>query len=126
MKPRRISAGAFLDRLGIPTGREITFSEITYTPGGGVDTIRICGELFEGTRLRTLLGLRSTAMSISTAGTEVAITTRGYGHRVGMSQYGADAMAEAGSSWRQILSHYYPGTEAVRLLPEGAGERAAK
>ena len=117
------STAEFLDRLDLPAGSEITFSEITYTPGGGVDTIRICGELFQGTRLRTLLGLRSTAMAISVAGTEVAITTRGYGHRVGMSQYGADAMASAGSSWRQILAHYYPGTEAVRLAPEGTRER---
>lgn len=82
----------------------------TYTPGGGVASIKIGGKEFTGTQLRTLLGLRSTALTISVEGEQILITTRGYGHRVGMSQYGADAMAVAGSSYSQILSHYYPGT----------------
>ena len=84
---------------------------VQYTAGGGVDTMEICGKTFRGTELRQLLGLRSTAMTVSRKDNTVQITTRGFGHRVGMSQYGADAMAVAGSDWRQILAHYYPGTE---------------
>jgi len=45
------------------------------------------------------------------------ITTKGYGHRVGMSQYGANAMAVAGSTYQEILAHYYPGTELKVLSP---------
>lgn len=86
------------------------FSDITYTPGGGVDTIKICGTEFTGTELRSLLNLRSTAFHITALPDTITITTRGYGHRVGMSQYGAEAMAQAGSDYQEILSHYYPDT----------------
>lgn len=84
--------------------------KITYTEGGGVDTIQIGNTTFKGTTLRQLLGLRSTAFVITAVGDTVTITTKGFGHRVGMSQYGAEAMAVTGSTYRQILSHYYLGT----------------
>ena len=60
--------------------------------------------------MRNLLGLRSTAFVISIVGDTVTITTKGFGHRVGMSQYGADAMAVQGYSYVEILQHYYQGT----------------
>ena len=82
----------------------------TYTPGGGVDTIQIGGKTFTGKQLRSLLGLRSTAFSMEITGEGATITTKGFGHRVGMSQYGADAMAVSGSSWQEILAYYYQGT----------------
>ena len=84
--------------------------KITYTDGGGVDNIELGGKIFTGKELRTLLGLRSTAFSLEDGGEEIHITTKGFGHRVGMSQYGADAMAASGSSWQEILNYYYPGT----------------
>ena len=87
----------------------------TYTAGGGVNTMRIGGVDFPGTELRRLLGLRSTAFNIQTDAAGVTVTTRGYGHRVGMSQYGADAMAAGGSSYGEILMYYYRGTELKRL-----------
>ena len=87
------------------------FGEITYTRGGGVETIRIGDSLFSGTMVRSLLNLRSTAFSVEVQGDSAVFTTRGFGHRVGMSQYGADAMAAAGATYREILYHYYPGTE---------------
>ena len=70
----------------------------------------LCGKTYQGTELRQLLGLRSTAFVLTAIGDSVTITTKGYGHRVGMSQYGADAMAVAGSDFRQILTHYYKST----------------
>ena len=73
----------------------------------------IGGKTYKGTELRQKLGLRSTAFTVS-AGENITITTRGYGHRVGMSQYGAQAMARAGSSCAEILAHYYTGAELVR------------
>ncbi len=85
--------------------------EVTYTDGGGVAEMWIGGKKFEGTALREKLGLRSTAFVMTAVGDTVYITTRGFGHRVGMSQYGAEAMAVNGSSYQEILSHYYPGTE---------------
>lgn len=82
----------------------------TYTTGGGVDTLSIGGKSFTGTRLRSLLGLRSTAITMEASGEGITITTKGFGHRVGLSQYGADAMAALGSSFVEILAYYYRGT----------------
>ena len=84
--------------------------QITYTAGGGVDTVALGGKTFTGREIRTLLGLRSTAFSMEDRGSEILITTRGFGHRVGLSQYGADAMAVSGKTWQEILNYYYPGT----------------
>lgn len=86
---------------------------VTYTDGGGVDTVYIGGVPYKGTQVRQLLGLRSTAFVMTAMGDRVTVTTKGYGHRVGMSQYGADAMAVAGNTYKEILAHYYPGTELV-------------
>lgn len=86
------------------------FGQATYTRGGGVETMLIGGKLYEGTQLRSLLGLRSTAFSVSVSGNTITIKTKGFGHRVGMSQYGAQAMAASGKLFQEILNHYYPGT----------------
>lgn len=98
------------------------FRDVTYTDGGGIDTMTIGDTVYRGTQLRTLLGLRSTAFSVTASEDAVTITTRGYGHRVGMSQYGADAMAVMGSSFGEILLHYYPGTTLTRLDSSGTAE----
>ncbi len=102
----------FMEILGVSAdkGLEHCVQHITYTSGGGVDTITICGTEFSGTQVRSLLGLRSTSFVISIVGNRVTITTKGFGHRVGMSQYGAEAMAVAGSDYAEILVHYYKGT----------------
>lgn len=91
------------------------FGMTTYTEGGGVATMYIGGQPYTGTQLRELLSLRSTAFAVEAGSEAITITTLGYGHRVGMSQYGADAMAVAGSSYVQILAHYYPGTTLTQL-----------
>lgn len=100
---------------GDPSG---WFGVVRYTAGGGVDTIQICGETYTGKELRSILGLRSTAFTVTTEGDTILFETRGYGHRVGMSQYGAQAMAERGSTWQEILFHYYQGTELAQLAEE--------
>lgn len=107
----------FQERLGrtLEGDPRSWFAEKTYTPGGGIDTMTIGGEGYTGTQLRRLLGLPSTAMTISASADTITVVTRGYGHRVGMSQYGADAMAVTGSDYKQILAHYYPGTTLERL-----------
>ena len=108
---------AFLSALSLEgNGKpESWFGEVTYTAGGGVDMMEICGKTFSGTELRSLLALRSTAITMEPEGDSIRISTRGYGHRVGMSQYGADAMAVGGSTYEEILAHYYRGTELQKL-----------
>lgn len=94
------------------------FGMTTYTSGDGVATMQIGGKTYQGTKLRSILGLRSTAFSVEVVSGEIRITTRGFGHRVGMSQYGADAMAAGGSGYREILAYYYPGTLLIRAEGE--------
>ncbi len=108
----KFTATEFTALLGIsPTGSPASwFGDITYTPGGGVNTMKICGVTYKGTTLRQKLGLRSTAFTVMAVGDRVHILTKGFGHRVGMSQYGAEAMAVRGGSYEEILAHYYPGT----------------
>lgn len=87
------------------------FGDISYTDGNGVDTVQICGQTYTGLQLREALGLRSTAFSIYVEDDIIVIETKGFGHRVGMSQYGAQAMAGEGKTWEQILTHYYQGAK---------------
>ena len=87
------------------------FTVEAFTAGGGLASMNSCGERFSGTQLRRLLSLPSTAMTITATGDTITIVTKGYGHRVGMSQYGADAMAATGKTYPEILAYYYPGTQ---------------
>lgn len=87
----------------------------TYTNGGGVALMAVAGRSYTGTELRRLLSLNSTAFTMTADSGGIYITTTGKGHRVGMSQYGADAMAVLGSSYTQILMHYYQGTRIDKI-----------
>ena len=114
------TAKDFQNKLGVTLkGKpESWFGTATYTVGGGVDQIRIGGTLYKGTQLREKLGLRSTDFKITTSDTGVTFVTNGYGHRVGMSQYGADAMAAIGYDYESILLHYYTGTRLGQYSPD--------
>ena len=108
----------FSQALGAPLSGPPTgwFRNVAFTRGGGIAEMEIGGVRYTGVELRGLLGLPSTDFSISATETTITITTHGYGHRVGMSQYGADAMAMTGKDYREILAHYYPGTELVTRI----------
>ena len=82
---------------------------------GYVKEIRIDRIVFTGREVREKLNLRSSCFTIKENKDNVVITTKGYGHGVGMSQIGAQAMAEKGKSYKQILSHYYPKTKIEKL-----------
>lgn len=107
----------FQEQLGISLDGDPNtwFGDITYTSGGGIDSMVIGGVTYKGTTLRSLLGLRSTVFQVIVSDSAICFETHGYGHRVGMSQYGADAMAIEGESYDQILTHYYCGTEIVHF-----------
>lgn len=102
----------------IPGPANSWIGKITLTAGNGVNTIEIGKETYSGTQIRSLLGLRSTAFTITIVGDAIAVSTKGFGHRVGMSQYGADAMAVQGEGFQDILLHYYNGTELVGYVDE--------
>ncbi len=118
------TAKEFQDALGVSlTGTPASWlGAVTHTAGGGVDTMVIGGQAYQGTELRFRLGLRSTAFEMTASGDTITVTTKGFGHRVGMSQYGADAMAVTGSSYQEILAYYYQGTALTWLgIDESAG-----
>lgn len=84
------------------------------TTGGRVNSIIIGGKEFTGVNVRILLGLRSSDFTVSESGSNIVFTTKGWGHGVGMSQYGANEMAKAGYNYSQILKHYYTGITIVK------------
>lgn len=97
-------------KLGLNLTPDSIIEIISYTDGNNIKQININGSSFTGKQVRESLGLRSADFDISINGNNANITTRGFGHGVGMSQYGANGMANSGYSYQNILSHYYPGT----------------
>ena len=95
----RLSADKLEDEVEILSG------------SGRVTQLRLGSIKTTGRELRRALGLSSTAFTIKISKDTVTVTTKGYGHGVGMSQYGAEAMAENGAGFREILLHYYTGAE---------------
>ncbi|WP_243159413.1 stage II sporulation protein D [Clostridium sp. SM-530-WT-3G] len=83
----------------------------SYTEGGSVKEIQIGEILIKGTDFRKIFGLNSSNFNIQFTNNQVIIKCRGYGHGVGMSQWGANVMAKNGFSYEQILKHYYRGIE---------------
>lgn len=111
------SAGEFCDLLGcrLAGTPKKWFGDVRYTAGGGVDYMVIGGMVYSGVQLRKLLDLNSTLFTATPTEEGVLVRSRGWGHRVGMSQYGADAMAVRGATCAEILSYYYPGTVIDKL-----------
>ena len=87
--------------------------EISPSAGGRVGSIDIAGQSVSGLTMRQLFALRSTDFSLQWTGEHFLFTVSGYGHGLGMSQYGANSMAGSGAFYADILAHYYPGTELV-------------
>lgn len=101
-------ASSFPDAvLGDDFTKWITVAEVS--DSGTVLKADAGGKIVSGNDIRTALALRSACFEIKYEGEEAVFITKGYGHGVGMSQYGANSMASEGKSWREILDHYYPG-----------------
>ena len=85
-------------------------TELTTSDGSAhVDTVTVGGVAVRGVELRQIYGLRSAAFDVEVKDGYVRFFVTGYGHGVGMSQYGANEMAERGADWKEILMHYYTG-----------------
>ncbi|MGM1021233.1 MAG: stage II sporulation protein D [Bacillota bacterium] len=92
---------------------------LSKTKGHRIKQIEVGGTVFTGPEIRNKLGLRSAEFTWRAEGDRIAITTYGYGHGVGMSQWGANGMAKEGHTATQILLHYYTGisfAQASRIL----------
>ena len=96
------------------TGAESDWiGEVSRDGSGRVESAVLGGVPLSGAELRELFSLRSAAFTLEYTGGAFLFTVTGYGHGVGMSQYGANVMAREGETYTGILAHYYPGTVLV-------------
>ena len=101
----------FLNKLGLDNNEKLSIEILSKTTSGRVDKLKVNNNIFTGVEFRKLLGLRSTDFTYLITDDTIFITTKGYGHGVGMSQYGANEMAKLGYNYEEILKHYYTGVE---------------
>lgn len=102
----RVFEGA---KLGENPEKWITIEKIS--PSGTVLEALVGDVRVSGSDIREAFALRSADFTVKWTDEEAVFTTKGYGHGVGMSQYGANYMAQNGKNWREILEHYYPNAE---------------
>lgn len=107
-------SSAFED-IKLDSDPEKWFGEAEKSDSLTVLTMEVGGKELTGQQLRAALSLRSAAFEISYDSGQFTITTRGCGHAVGMSQYGANSMAKSGKDYKEILEHYYPETKLKQL-----------
>ncbi|MCI9434244.1 MAG: stage II sporulation protein D [Bacilli bacterium] len=105
----------FYSKLGLPYSDTLYVEAINTTSTGRIKQVKINGKIFSGDDVQYLLGLRSTFFSIIQNGEDITINTKGYGHGVGMSQYGAQGMALNGYKYDEILKYYYQGVEIKKI-----------
>lgn len=98
-------------KAGTKDGSKNCFSDIEKLSSGRVKSLKAADKKLTGSEIQKLLGLRSACFDISFENGTYTFDVYGYGHNVGMSQTGASYMAAQGSSYKEILSHYYKGCE---------------
>lgn len=110
--------GQFEKKLGVQiSDHGLLGTVLQKTPGNRVGKIRIGGKVFTGREVRQALSLPSTDFTFERRGDQVIVRTKGYGHGIGMSQYGANGMAKEGKNYRQIVQYYYRGVKISSMEP---------
>lgn len=105
----------FYQKLDLTYEETLKIEILSTTSSGRIKKLKINGVEMDASTVFSKLNLKSTFFTIEQIGTIVHITTRGYGHGVGMSQYGANGMAKEGYQYEEILKHYYQGTSIKNL-----------
>lgn len=106
------TVGDFEAKLGVKVASGSTIGKITErTAGKRVGKVNFDGKVLSGKEIREILDLQSSDFSWERKGNNIIITTKGFGHGVGMSQYGANGMAAEGKNYQEIVKHYYQGVE---------------
>lgn len=105
----------FYEKLGLEYKDKLEVEILEKSSTNRVLKLKINGQEFEGTTLYNKLGLRSTDFEITQVGSNVVFDMKGYGHGVGMSQYGALGMAKQGYTYDEILKHYYTGVTIKKI-----------
>ena len=112
---KTISLQEFYEKLGLEYKSELSFNVLERSDTNRIIKLEINGNMLNATDVYNKLGLRSTDFNLTQVGTNVLIDTKGYGHGVGMSQYGALGMAKEGYNYMQILEYYYSGAEIKKI-----------
>ncbi|MBO5142480.1 MAG: stage II sporulation protein D [Clostridia bacterium] len=99
----------------IGNNEELQDLVIEKNSSGRVSKMKISNIELEGTEVRTLFDLRSTMFDIQFKEKSIIFNTKGYGHGIGLSQYGSNYMAKNGSDYKEIIMHYYIGTKITNL-----------
>ena len=102
------------------------FTNMKVQENGSVTSLAVGGVSVSGSRLRTILGLRSACFTLSFPGDQVVFSVTGYGHGVGMSQYGANVLAGDGMDYREILAWYYTDTTVDQYRPRRLGQSGSE
>ena len=105
----------FYNKLNLNYSESLNIELLETTSTGRVKKLKINGVTLEGNTVVSNLKLKSNHFTIKLEGDKVYITTKGYGHGVGMSQYGAQAMALEGYKYDEILKYYYQGVEIKKI-----------
>ena len=105
---KKVSKDEFCKTLNIDCAA-LTINNIITDYSNRIETLSINKKTYTGIEIRKIFDLRSTDFTITAENNDIIFTTKGYGHGVGMSQYGANAMAKEGSSYKDILEYYYQG-----------------
>jgi stage II sporulation protein D len=105
-------------KLGVSLTKDGQVGKVVATTSGKrIGKWAIGKKEFTGKEVREKLELRSTDFQMKKKGKQVTVTTRGYGHGVGLSQYGANGMAKEGKTYKEIVNHYYKGIEITDYKP---------
>ncbi|OXS56463.1 stage II sporulation protein D [Bacillus sp. V-88] len=122
-----IPINEFKQKLGVTLPKDGSVGTITSrTEGKRVAKVEINGKEFTGREIRDKLGLRSSDFTWYLKDDHIVIATKGFGHGVGMSQYGANGMAKEGKNYKDIVTHYYKDvkiTESSKLLQKVTAQR---
>ena len=105
----------FYEKIGLPYSNDFSFKVLKRSSTNRIISLSINGKEFSGRSLYDKLGLRSLDFSLKKDGDKIIISTTGYGHGVGMSQYGALGMALEGYNYKDILKYYYSGTDIEKM-----------
>lgn len=112
---KEYSLNDFYNKLNIPYSESLTITDEEKSDAGRVLNLKVNGNLMNGRDFQSKLKLRSTDFTVEKTGGKVTITTKGFGHGVGMSQYGANALAKQNKTYEEILKYYYTGTNLQKL-----------
>ena len=112
---KEVSLKEFYNMLGLTFNNKLNIIILKRSNSNRVISLKINGVDFSGSDVYNRLKIRSTDFNITQNGDNIIIKTKGFGHGVGMSQYGAYGMAKAGYNYKEILSHYYVGTNLNKV-----------